>query len=1389
MRNLKRALSLLLSSTMVLGMVVMGGSAVGYQDVDASNDNQEAIEVLQAVGIMSGIDDAGNFDPDGSVTRNQMAVIMAHLLNLDYDYYRGTNTFSDVPEWAAPYVAACVAEGVTAGVGGGLYGGDQKITAAQASLMVMKALGYFQNQEDFGDDWQIATIRQASYINLFDRVNSNADAALTRGQVAQLVLNGLKAKMVDFTGDKGVQIGDVTVGYHAEYTPKTNAASKYNIIVTGTTTIIGDNGQYYVQLGEELYDGKLKLANGSDDFERPSRVWSYDGQEIGTYAKKELIVGTYTKGVTGKELYDLLTATTVKEYELANYVDGAAGSIKNTDLTRSNNNTLAKTGNGVLTEVYVDNDAKETTIVSVNTWLAQATADYNSNTESVTLKIFDGHDTTKMVTTSTTQAVDVEEVAAVANLTKDQFVLVNQSSKDRNKLEVVAVSDPKIMQDCTLTAFSKNTDDDSAANGAGNKGLYNSVTTGGTKYDGAKLANYDASVLNEYDADQLKNSSYNVYLDQYGYVIGVDLYEGAKNYVFITGYNMDANSNIGIETAKAAAIFTDGTMKQITVNVDATNKNITNAVNNDAAYKPYFDLANTTGNGLWSSFTNNNGEPNENKWYTYTVTDDGVYTLKPVKQQSTTQLGDIPGYDGTTGTIDCSKVYLKDSLRSNGDYAYGDDNSVYIVASQGAVDTTNNKAITEVDGVYTGVQEVKIQIDRTQINSDATNNPSAKQFVVNPIYTVYDSNGYVIASVVLGEAQGATKNYAYILSGANQEKVEDGVTYWTFDAIMGGKKVELTIQDKFGNTVQNLVPYSVQELMFDGDYVTKIKNISTTDQVNCALEQIDPNKHEIYDITFNDTYDGTSTANIDFASNQLKDVNAGTVDTDNTTITLGVRTLYTTKMSGAATHAGDKSEPVGLTFVQNAPAFVIQQENGKKTSTEYASVAEALGAMADANTTVNGQQFRGRIVAVLNDVGVAEWVAFISSTPVKAGSIITPPTTVTGGEGASWNNATKEVELRYYKDMLTDNEIKSYIGTLFGSAVTSMNKFMGTVTLADGTVVPVNFSQIEVVAISVDGSVKAYADVGVANPVVKGLTKSGNYIVGNTPSASKLTANASTGDLTLTGTTPASMTDIAVYTAYQVNASTGINSSTMTYKDSNNADQALTNAYYVAKGTSVTVKSTATTADYYQFAVNGTNVGSTVKGDGVNPVSYTTNISADSTFTVSAGYMVKVGNTELGVFSASDSVTFNGFKPGAKFAAMKNVVASSDNQVFSAAATTTEDSAGFHYTVSAGDAANGVIELVQVVEVTSSSPVATVAVATSGSPVTLSSSNKWVVPGAVLTITGTNNSGEVIKAEVNGSGSATAVPGGVAGDGSSTNASATWTLADTEYSVAFTQAS
>ena len=59
MRNLKRALSLALASVMLLGMMVVGTGAASYTDV-SSKHNEEAIAVMQAVGVMVG-DTNGKF--------------------------------------------------------------------------------------------------------------------------------------------------------------------------------------------------------------------------------------------------------------------------------------------------------------------------------------------------------------------------------------------------------------------------------------------------------------------------------------------------------------------------------------------------------------------------------------------------------------------------------------------------------------------------------------------------------------------------------------------------------------------------------------------------------------------------------------------------------------------------------------------------------------------------------------------------------------------------------------------------------------------------------------------------------------------------------------------------------------------------------------------------------------------------------------------------------------------------------------------------------------------------------------------------------------------------------------------------------------------------------
>ncbi len=925
MRNLKRALSLGLTAAMISGLMVMGSSAASYADVTSEN-NQEAIDVLQTVGIMVG-DENGNFNPDQNVTRNEMAVVMANLMEYNVASYKDTSPFTDVPSWAEPYVAACWTNGITAGYSDTIYGGSDTVTTAQAALMLMKALGYFQYASDFGSDWQLATTRQGNAIDLFNGVDSGVTQAMTRNDVAQLVLNTLQAGTVQASTDGSWTIGDVTINNNVTYnyitSNQTYATAIDDARSTSSTT---DAGRSIVELGEQLYQGDLKLNDNTiDDFGRPSRTWSYDGKEIGTYAKRELQIATYTTGVTGKEMYDLLSSATIRDSEeLFNYVDGEEGKIVKNDLVRSNDDDLYGTGTGVLTEVYLDNDAKEITIASINTYLAKANSDYNENTESASLTVYisnaDGE----------TRTVDVEEVPAAADVVEDGFYLVNMTKMDNSRLEVVALTEAEVLENSTVTKFS--TDDTL---------VVDKLTVDGTQYEAAAKAYFDKDTLEEYDQSLLTDMSYNVYLDPYGNAIGVELYEGTLNYVFITGYDR-TGSNISIKTADAAAIFLDGTMDTITVNVTDTNKNIDKLDGKDEN-----DAGNLTGDDRYYEQWTSGGDYSLNRWYTYTVTENGVYTLKPVGDGERMIVTNLA--DGTV--INCSNVRLDDMYGWNG-RAYGNDNSVYITAEAGEVDNSHNAdaAITEVEGLYTGVQNVDIEMTAAARGdvTDTTKNTTAQ---AANVYTVFDSDRYIIGSIVLGEAQGSTANYAYILSGAKSEEKIGDTYYWEFDAVLGGEKQTLTAASKYPSTITELEVGKVQELRFDGDYVISVKDIPAADIYNTSdyRNGIKIDDEEVYFVDVDNRARGEA-------------------------LRLEGRTLYTDTFD------------VGLTLTSDAKAVVIQDENNKKdVKTNYATVAEAVAALGDPSTAT-GKQYVGRIIAVLNSQGVAEWVVFDSDTAIRTGS-------------------------------------------------------------------------------------------------------------------------------------------------------------------------------------------------------------------------------------------------------------------------------------------------------------------------------------------------------------------------------------------------------------------
>ena len=543
MRNLKRALSLGLTAAMISGLMVMGSSAASYADV-TSKENEEAIEVLKTVGIMVG-DENGKFNPEAKVTRNEMAVVMCNLLDYTVASYKGTSPFTDVPAWAEPYVAACYTNGITSGYDAKTYGGSDTVTTGQAALMLLKALGYFQYNADFGSDWLVETTKNGSTAGLFDGVDTGAKEALTRNDVAQMVLNALEADLVKAEKNgSDVQVGDIVIsGGKATYDSRTGTDSKYAKI--DNTKV---DGKYTIQLGEDLYDGDLVKADGADDdFGRPSVKWTFENKEIGTYADDADAV--YTATVEKQDLYDLVGSDVYADLKSGDadftvVKDGVDQDAKLSDYIVKNNDDDADNKvikKGATTEVFIDDDTNDVVITVINSYVAQVDGDYDENDEELELDILDEAPVDVKDTTLSSDDFDYLD-----SYSDEDYVLITVANKEIKTIALAETVKGKV------TGYTEQ----------------KNVTVDGTKYEYSK--NYKDAVDEGSKLSYDLNDEYVLVLDANGYVIYTDGTAGHNDYVYVA----KLVDTVGAKTKlEADAYFIDGTNKVITVdNDDEINK-------------------------------------------------------------------------------------------------------------------------------------------------------------------------------------------------------------------------------------------------------------------------------------------------------------------------------------------------------------------------------------------------------------------------------------------------------------------------------------------------------------------------------------------------------------------------------------------------------------------------------------------------------------------------------------------------------------------------------------------------------------------------------------------------------------------------------------------------
>ena len=838
MKNLKRVLSLALATVMVIGMMVVGANAA-FSD-QSSIKYTNAVDTLVQLGVMNGMGD-NTFAPNGTLTRAQAAKMVAYVKSganaTTISYYDGTTKFTDVTanhNWASGSINYCVANGIVTGMTATTFAPDASLTGAQLAKMMLVALGYPEKSENatqtlVGANWQLNAIRLATEAGLFKGLDS--DFAATRA----------------ITRQEAAQI-------------------MYNALFLSTWRIkeYQNATPVYDQQGDPLLVSAFKANPGttsSDDFRRPATQYTFtDGKDPIVVVNTPVL--TYTTAVTEQKLYnDLALDGTSKSISVT-----ANGNTASTvTLTRATTTALSGTGNGVLTEVYKDT-AGNITVVEINTYLAKVGTVTKANATtgekaSAALSVYTAADTATPMTYAT-------EAFA-----KDSFVLVTKSNKTGTDTVKSVVAATKV-SNVAVTKYSAT-----------------ELVAGSTyNYAATLFANTSAGIL---ASNFAFGGTYDLYLDQYGYVIGNQVYTAAGtqlNYIYVNAQEAkEQTSSITAAAAGTVAVkgyLMDGSEVVLNVQVKTAAADIKldsnkvqtagAAVTTIAKGTNYIELGNGHGTDtVLLSLANGQKSTVEgalaNGLYSYTTNTDGTIVLSKKLSSvvgSTTYTGAVVA--STAGnTITVQKNVASLGANVGGKLAnsatklvlVGKDGTVttttgygnfaatattYTCATTPSADKEYTTAIMIDDGVNAntivllGVYSNDVTADNVYgIGLDTSYKVSEngavveyKEFLVNGKTVAYKgaaANTKNAIYEIAFNADGTVTATAIASASITTKKVNQEVTAVTADYIV----VDGVAISLNGVTVYNVTTNNSVDTIEKGDHVTVV--YSTKDNVNTAV--------------------------------------------------------------------------------------------------------------------------------------------------------------------------------------------------------------------------------------------------------------------------------------------------------------------------------------------------------------------------------------------------------------------------------------------------------------------------------------------------------------------------------------------------------------------------
>ena len=777
MRNLKRALSLALAFVMVMSLMIVGTSAKSYTDADKI-DNQVAVEILGELGVMIGNDD-GSFAPDRDVTRAEMAVLITRILygnNLNVDQFKDMNTFTDVPDWAEGFVNLCASLDIIAGRGNGIFDPDATVTSAEAALMLSRALGYFKNNAEFGNDWALAAMKRATQVGIIggDMV-LQANAGLDRDDVAQMTFNTLtKAVPVQYNELLDVYYNvNQGVIYALEFNYlQTLGYTNFNLVYKSNQQ--AEYGRPATTWGIGSYkDAGNGTASGIEKADL-TPAGGLIAENVRMLAKDEIITVNntptyvYTQDTDAKDVYADLGADVCTEYSWWNkdgyewtaFINGEEQNNASVP-TKNDGSQYTYTGKGSVTEVYVDDYSATVTVVEINYFLGQVS------------KVNDGEATIRPL--SHEGKILDDRTFATTEFDKGDYVVFTVDYNSDNDFYICELMAPETVTGEVSRVEKKTDSQDSYVRLDGESTQY--FYTAFPSHMVYDVSNYDDGAIDAKHPEL--NKEYVFFMTPAGYVLGFQpANETSSEYLYVK------DSDEELKDWVAKVILPDATEPKVDLDSDLGNtKNYTMA---DEI--KWLSAKETNIDGLiWD----------------YSADSNGVYSLSYVPELNK---------DNTTVNSDLYQNELFNVSINNGEaYIQGTDDASHFIIDKNTifVDTMNHKS-------YTGYNEV----------------PDVKNAHI--AYVVEDGVAEIVY-IFDGDIYDENSIYFMLTDTKGESFKNDGDEYYEyFNAYVDGKKQSLNISyeamepyawfDEDGDPL--LVPgvlYQVVKSEEDGKYITEIR--------------------------------------------------------------------------------------------------------------------------------------------------------------------------------------------------------------------------------------------------------------------------------------------------------------------------------------------------------------------------------------------------------------------------------------------------------------------------------------------------------------------------------------------------------------------------------------